>query len=379
MHSLSQYLPGVHFIALGLLVLALLPYILLTFFQFVILDLKEKSVVDDLKTRGLFDLKKKRPTAWRDESDVKEAVQRLYGSKRFLWPASLLVIFNLICFSMVWDLIHYRWASEETASTRFYTPELLAAAEFPIVAFLGVTIFNYGHMLRRLYVWDLTPHVFWNAAYRLWLVLAVATVLSASSFVTGGPGSVKDLGVHGAFFFLGFIINSTILKFIERAQVFFTGGKRSRTPELGLGLIQGISFWHEYRLEEEGIENVQNLATCDIIELALNTRYNLRTLLDWVDQAILIHRVGEKALELRAHGLISGAIDMAWAAPQNGGEEALADEIAKTLGTAPIFVTTLMDGLFQDTQVRTLWDLWQSKDDSGRGRNERPREEPARE
>ena len=70
---------------------------------------------------------------------------------------------------------------------------------------------------------------------------------------------------------------------------------------------------------------------------------------------------------------------MAWAAPQNGGEEALADEIAKTLGTAPIFVTTLMDGLFQDTQVRTLWDLWQSKDDSGRGRNERPREEPARE
>lgn len=358
---------GLTYIGAALLILAILPLIILTFFQFVILDLKKKSVVDDLSARGLFTLSTQ-PTTWKGANDVKEAVQQLYSSKRFAWPSTLLVFFNLICFGMVWDLINYRWASEEEARTLIFTPELLTAAELPLVAFLGVTIFNYGHMLRRLYVWDLTPHVFWNAAYRLWLVLAVATMCSASSFLTGGTESMKDLWAHGAFFFLGFIINATILKFIERAQVFFTGGKRAKTPDHPLAMIQGINFWHEYRLEEEGIENVQNLATCDIIELALNTRYNLRTLLDWVDQAILIHRIGEKALELREHGLISGAIDMAWAAPQNGGDKELTVEIAKTLKTAPIFVTTLMDGLYQDTQVRTLWDLWQSKDDSSRKR-----------
>jgi hypothetical protein len=55
--------------------------------------------------------------------------------------------------------------------------------------------------------------------------------------------------------------------------------------------VSGINLWIEYRLAEEGIENVQNLATADPITLAIHTHYNVRTLVDWIDQALLLHRL----------------------------------------------------------------------------------------
>jgi hypothetical protein len=51
--------------------------------------------------------------------------------------------------------------------------------------------------------------------------------------------------------------------------------------------LDGLTVWHETRLEEEDIENVPNMATTDIVELLLNTRMPPNRLIDWVDQAIL--------------------------------------------------------------------------------------------
>jgi hypothetical protein len=118
----------------------------------------------------------------------------------------------------------------------------------------------------------------------------------------------------------------------------------------------------------------KNLATCDIIDLGIATRYNLRTLLDWVDQAILVHRVGEKVIDMREKGFISGAIDMAWAAPNNSdGDLRVAEQIAKTAGVEPIYISTLMNSLNQDAQVRVLWKMWQSNLDAHEnGKNEIP-------
>jgi len=345
-------------IAAGLLALAFFPLFIYGFFFFVILDLKSKAVAMDLGERGAFKMKS---VTWNSEEDVLKEVKKLYSSKRFIWPVFFGVFFNLIFFSIVWDIIRLKWGQEIGDVTCFFEKKFLLAAELPVVAFVGVTIFNYGHILRRLYLWDLTPHVFWNAVYRVWLVFAVAVVVSSAASLFGTEDK-RHTFTHAAFFFLGFIINSTLLKFLERAQQYFHS-KRAKAQDLPLSLIQGISFWHEYRLEEEGIENVQNLATCDVVELALNTRYNLRTLLDWVDQAILVHRLGQQALKLRTQGLISGAIDMAWAAPGNSrGNQEIPNQVAKTLGVAPVYVAAFMDSLLEDTHVLLIWDLWQSKE-----------------
>ena len=58
--------------------------------------------------------------------------------------------------------------------------------------------------------------------------------------------------------------------------------------ELNLGEIDGISIWHETRLRESGVDNVQNLAAMDIRQLLLTSRYSMPQVMNWVDQAILL-------------------------------------------------------------------------------------------
>jgi hypothetical protein len=43
----------------------------------------------------------------------------------------------------------------------------------------------------------------------------------------------------------------------------------SRLP---LSDLDGLTVWHEARLEEEDIENIPNMANADLVELLLNTR-----------------------------------------------------------------------------------------------------------
>ena len=58
-------------------------------------------------------------------------------------------------------------------------------------------------------------------------------------------------------------------------------------------------------IEEENIENVQNMATANIVELMLNTRYPPDRIVDWVDQAMLYTQLGRD----RIKGTKAGATD----------------------------------------------------------------------
>lgn len=134
-------------------------------------------------------------------------------------------------------------------------------------------------------------------------------------------------------------------------------------------------MWNTYRLAEEGIENVQQLATCDVIELAIRTHYPLKTLLDWVDQAILIHNFAfaEHVRKLREQVLVTSAIDLAWMSPENsGGSTDLAQQLAKILELDPILVATKLNSLYQDEYVQFIWYLWQTRSERppGGGRDD---------
>jgi hypothetical protein len=358
--------PGIWWMGLALLVLAVFPLLVYTFFSLVVLDRKSQGLIDDLKGAKAFEI----PTLkdqLKDEATFKTRIETRYGYKRFLWPLVLVVFFNLGCFSVVWDIIYVRFfAGSAEACGVIYTAAFLAKAEFPMMAFLAVIVVNHMNMLRRLYVWDITTQVYWNALQRTWAAVIVVSVLAVSTGFFGPPSGTENSGVtaHILFFGAGLITNEVVRWIIDctrkRLKI-----QRSAVEELPLSLIQGINYWHEIRLEEEGVENVQNLATCDLVELTIATRYNLRTLIDWVDQAILVHRMGQKARVLREEGFISGAIDMAWAAPENSaGDVRVAEQIAKTVKVEPVFVEALMNGLYQDAQIRMLWDMWQSKLDA---------------
>lgn len=364
MHSTGIWLIGVL-----LLLVAFFPGFLYLFFKWVILEKKSTGVVNELRLSKAFEIESVNALIG-DEIGLRTRIAERYGFARFVWPLGFLTISHLIAFSIIWGILA-GCAGEGDGMDPLFHKDFLKIATLPMVAYMGATVFSYGHMLRRLYVWDLTPQVFWSALYRTWLVLALASVTFATF-----AGDSKVLSVKNAylpFFGIGLVITELIGVVIARTRKYFHI-KRLEVQELPLSLIHGINFWHEYRLEEEGVENVQNLATCDIIELTISTRYNLRTLIDWVDQSILIHRMGVKALKLREDGFICGAIDMAWASPAysmsvSNSDKAInhnemADLIAKTLSVEPVYVRSLMNGLLQENQIQVLWSLWQSRLDA---------------
>ncbi len=220
------------------------------------------------------------------------------------------------------------------------------------MAFLGVYLFNMGHILRRVYHADLTPNVFWGAINRTLLVCGMA--LAAKSVITTDAGQKAEL----AFFAIGFLANYVMLGMLDRTATLL----RIQVPGnvQPLTLIRGVNLWNESRLEEEGIENVQQLSTCDVVELAINTRYTLRTLVDWVDQAILLRTLGDKAQVLRDRAFVTGAIELAASAQSHGGKLEVIKAIADVLDVSAALVASTMESLAEDEYVRMLWALWQS-------------------
>ncbi len=63
--------------------------------------------------------------------------------------------------------------------------------------------------------------------------------------------------------------------------------RQRRSEFLPLGLIDGISEFHETRLRDEGIEDIQNLSAASLDELLINTRFSAQQVIEWVDQAAL--------------------------------------------------------------------------------------------
>jgi hypothetical protein len=57
--------------------------------------------------------------------------------------------------------------------------------------------------------------------------------------------------------------------------------------------LDGLNVWYEARLLEEGIEDMQNLATCNLVDVMLNTRVPVERLVDWIDQSILYLHLGK--------------------------------------------------------------------------------------
>jgi predicted flap endonuclease-1-like 5' DNA nuclease len=80
------------------------------------------------------------------------------------------------------------------------------------------------------------------------------------------------------------------------------------TPETPLTDLQGMNPWNAARLNEEGIDNVQNLATEGPSRLIVVTTEGGLRILDWIDQAILFSAVGKKLRDdLAEQGITTSA------------------------------------------------------------------------
>lgn len=86
-----------------------------------------------------------------------------------------------------------------------------------------------------------------------------------------------------------------------------------------------------------------------------------------MDQSILISRLGkEKIRKLWDLGVPVSAIDFAWQSPENAKSSDNANALAAKLEMDSLFMGNLMNALFEDAYVQTLWTLWQTGPDRQR-------------
>lgn len=332
-------------ILLTLLLLCIFPILLVVLFRETIAERKRNTIIEELRRLRAFDLPMVQLKG--GEQGVAQAIQDVYG-RRFLFPPAILLSLLylpgfVLCYKLLGNVFfdHY-WTISD--------PLPMPAIAY---AFLGVYLFNLGSMVRRLYLSDMTEHVFWGSINRLLLSVGVAIVIAPKNADLPHPNSM--------YFAIGFLANA-FLQGVLQAGLRLGKISRARTEDLPLQLVRGINIWKEYRLEEEGIEDVQNLATADPIDLAIKTHYSLRTLIDWIDQAVVIVRLGKlKSDKLWALGVPVSAIDLAWQSPENSRSTTNSDTLAAKLEMEPLFMANLMNALYEDAFVQTLWALWQTR------------------
>jgi len=328
-------------------VMALMPGLAAVLFRGYLIARKQNELVNEIKK--LNGEQSEMVESRGGVAKVRELIDHHYRWRSLLLPAFLCAVFYMAAAALGLEYIH---TNDAHTPSRLFPGNVVIHARLLLYTFIGVYLFNSGTLIRRVYLVDLSEVVFWGGIYRLMLSMGLAITLLPFKF----SGHVELV-----FFAIGFLA-SAFLGWVLELAMQVAGINTAKRDDFSLRMVRGINVWKDYRLEEEGVENVQNLATADVIELAVKTHYSLRTLIDWVDQAMAISRFGLKIKDLEAAGLNVSAIELAWLAPEaTGGDTAVAQAIA-TAGKLDLeLVKAQLNSLYEDALVRELWTLWQTK------------------
>lgn len=176
------------------------------------------------------------------------------------------------------------------------------------LAFLGAFIWSAHNIVRRYINYDLKPVEYYHTTLRLILAPLLALMLSFLfdvGLVDAGPvdggGAAWAAGLLPVAAFMTGLIPAAVLFFLQDWFLRLMKSDMFNAHHLPLSMIEGLNRFHEVRLSEAGIDNAQNLANADLVELGLTTPYSLEQLLDWVDQARLYVHMRDDLAALRRH------------------------------------------------------------------------------
>ena len=151
--------------------------------------------------------------------------------------------------------------------------------------FLGAYAFVTSMLIRRFFQSDLRPSAYATAVYRITLVLLIVTVLHqilSEATAVAGRAELAIAFVVGFFPLVGL---QALQRVTSRALRRFVPPVTSDYP---LDQLDGFNLWYEARLTEEGVEDMQNLTTMNLVDVILHTRVPVGRLVDWTDQAFLL-------------------------------------------------------------------------------------------
>lgn len=205
-------------------------------------------------------------------ASLSSGMERISASDRTLIP----VFLTTAVFAAGWATVLWREA--------LFTPRPPLLIDLLRFGFLGAYSFILQMMIRRYFQSDLKASAYLSALVRVATVLILVSVLYWVGLYRVGLSTSWQCGLA---FFVGFFP----LVGMQLLQKGLTVQLRRALPTLEnpypLSDLVGLNVWYEARLLEEGIEDMQNLVTANLVDVLLHTRVPVGRLVDWIDQAHL--------------------------------------------------------------------------------------------
>jgi len=140
-------------------------------------------------------------------------------------------------------------------------------------------------LIRRYFQSDLRPSAYASAVFRIMFVLLTVAVLYQVLVTQVAAASRTEMAVAFVIGFFPLVGLQALQRLVSKALGRVVPPVTSNYP---LEQLDGLNLWYEARLTEEGVEDMQNLTTMNLVDVILHTRVPPGRLVDWIDQAFLL-------------------------------------------------------------------------------------------
>jgi hypothetical protein len=281
--------------------------------------------------RRLRQPKKERQTKWEldqfgleDDHDLEKARRGVsYSLSEYLVPLAYILLIFLALYSMTNPFViqwgAWRGLLEDTVNIFGLGASGAGIAGVVLVGrlmfwcWMGAYIYSVDRIIRHYLAKDLTPNVYVAVAKRFTVAFVVGTLIGIAigvenRHVLGLSLDANLTAVYVVCFFVGMFPENGLRWIRDLARRALGQGGKEPDSE-ALSVIDGIGVWQEGRLDQEGIINIQNLASANLLALVANTPFDVGQVVDWVDQAILITNTSTDQLAaLKKTGVHFGSV-----------------------------------------------------------------------
>jgi hypothetical protein len=274
--------------------IVLLSYLPMTYCAYRVLRANRKQQRAEWELRQIVDKDQ-------NNEEFKEALDTtVYKTKDYVIPLFYVTIVLAVLYTIthpiaiqtgVWSgLLESNVLKARFEDIGFTMPEL-AVGRMLFWCWLGAYIYSVERTIRHYLNDDLSPNVYISATKRFLVAFIVGSIASLGIAAVGDVVNLENNSFLATLYLISFIVGvfpERGMRWLATSAARVLGNHPEEDEENKLSKINGITYWHRGRLEDEGIETIQNLATAHMLTLVVQTPYDVSQVVDWVDQAILI-------------------------------------------------------------------------------------------